>query len=236
VEGRVGDARRVAGGIDALQLASSAAIARVSPRAAARLAYEIAPGAGPMRAALWRAPQDVAIKGDLAAEMPGASHSANDAIPLDAGWPRPVELGRGSARVLLARLEPADEPIMPLAAPRPDAFGVIGGELDQPGMIIVALPGQAVVAPTAGRVVFAGPFRSYGLLLIIEQEREYHTLLWGFSRLDVVAGDTVRAGQIVGTMAADGNPDAKLHVELRRNGQPVSPSLWLAGSSSKVRG
>jgi len=93
-----------------------------------------------------------------------------------------------------------------------------------------------VAAPEGGREVFAGGFKSYGLLLIIEHQREYHTLLWGFSKLDVETGDRVRTGQIVGVMAADVEGPPELHVEVRRNGRPVNPLPWLAASSNKVRG
>ena len=105
---------------------------------------------------------------------------------------------------------------------------------DYPQIEIAALPQQRVAAPGDGRVAFAGDFRSYGLLLIIEHGNGYHTLLWGFSSLDIGFGDTVRAGQIIGTIK-DG-PSPKLHVELRRNGQPVSPEVWLAASNSGVKG
>lgn len=99
---------------------------------------------------------------------------------------------------------------------------------------IPALPNQPVAAADGGKVVFAGNFRSYGLLLIIEHGNGYHTLLWGFSSLDIKLGDTVQAGQIIGVMADGSSP--KLHVELRRNGQPVSPEVWLAASNSGVKG
>ncbi|MGI9437028.1 MAG: murein hydrolase activator EnvC family protein [Geminicoccaceae bacterium] len=105
---------------------------------------------------------------------------------------------------------------------------------DQSAIEIPAKPHQRVAAPDEGRVVFAGGFRSYGLLLIIEHDSEYHTLLWGFSSLDVGIGDHVRAGQIVGLAGA--GQSASLHVELRRNGRPVSPEVWLAASNSGVKG
>jgi septal ring factor EnvC (AmiA/AmiB activator) len=72
--------------------------------------------------------------------------------------------------------------------------------------------------------------------LIIEHQREYHTLLWGFSKLDVAKGDRVRTGQVVGVMADDAARTPALHVELRHNGRPVNPLPWLAASSNKVRG
>ncbi len=107
-------------------------------------------------------------------------------------------------------------------------------QADHPAIEIPAAPWQRVAAPDDGVVVFANDFRSYGLLLIIEHDSEYHTLLWGFSSLDIELGDQVREGQIVGAVGPGQSP--KLHVELRRNGQPVSPEVWLAASNSGVEG
>jgi septal ring factor EnvC (AmiA/AmiB activator) len=102
----------------------------------------------------------------------------------------------------------------------------------QPETTIRAAPGQGIAAPVAGRIVFADQFKSYGLLLIIEHEHEYHTLLWGFARLDVRLGERVQVGQIVGIMGASSNDPPVLHVERRRNGRPVN----LAAGSSGIQG
>lgn len=107
-------------------------------------------------------------------------------------------------------------------------------QTDHPAIEIPAAPRQRVAAPDNGIVVFAGSFRSYGLLLIIEHDSEYHTLLWGFSSLDIEMGDQIQAGQIVGAVGTGLSP--KLHVELRQNGEPVSPEVWLAASNSGVKG
>jgi murein DD-endopeptidase MepM/ murein hydrolase activator NlpD len=101
-----------------------------------------------------------------------------------------------------------------------------------PDLTIPAAPGQEVAAPVEGRVAFAGNFKSYGLLLILEHEGEYHTLLWGFARLDVRHGDQVQAGQIVGIMGARGDDPPVLHVERRRNGRPLD----IAASSNGIQG
>jgi murein hydrolase activator len=101
-----------------------------------------------------------------------------------------------------------------------------------PEITIAAAPGQGVAAPVDGTIVFADRFKSYGLLLIIEHEREYHTLLWGFAWLDVSLGDYVQAGQVVGIMGARGDGPPVLHVERRRNGRPIN----LAARSSGIQG
>jgi murein hydrolase activator len=140
----------------------------------------------------------------------------------------------GSPRLVPARLDHPDAPVMPVPG-EIVGRGELGDGIGAPSLPIRARAGQAVAAPDAGRVAWAGEFRSYGPLLIIEHQREYHTLLWGMSRLDVSEGDRVRAGQVVGVMGP-GEEGAVLHLEVRRNGRPVNPLPWLAASSSKVRG
>jgi septal ring factor EnvC (AmiA/AmiB activator) len=124
------------------------------------------------------------------------------------------------------------EPIRPSPAvvARHDASG------STVGTMIAALPGQRVESPSDGKVVFADAFKSYGLLLIIEHDSEYHTLLWGFSKLRVAVGDKVTDGEIIGVMDVVDGVRPELGVELRRRGRPVNPLPWLAASSSKVRG
>jgi len=51
-----------------------------------------------------------------------------------------------------------------------------------------------------GRVVFAAPFRSYGLLLIVDCGGGYHVVMAGFQKLDAAVGQLVRAGEPVGSM------------------------------------
>ncbi len=103
------------------------------------------------------------------------------------------------------------------------------------GITIETRSGAQVIAPYDGDVVFAGPFRDYGLLLIIEHGEGYHTLLAGMGRIDTTVGQRLLAGEPVGTMAqSDGKP--LLYVELRHNGQPVNPLSWLTARKTKVSG
>jgi septal ring factor EnvC (AmiA/AmiB activator) len=124
------------------------------------------------------------------------------------------------------------------------AVGRIIGQYGEPlptgtsrkGLDIETRPGAQVVAPHEGKVVFAGPFRAYGLLLIIEHSGGYHTLLAGLSRIDATVGQRLLSGEPVGIMdpAADASPS--LYVELRRNGQPINPLPWLAARKGKANG
>ncbi len=104
------------------------------------------------------------------------------------------------------------------------------------GITIATRPAARIIAPHDGRVVFAGPFRGYGQILIIEHDGGYHTLLAGLAQVDGSVGQWLLAGEPVGVMARSKNGTPQLYVELRRRGQPVNPQPWFAQSASKARG
>ncbi|MEN2978382.1 peptidoglycan DD-metalloendopeptidase family protein [Tistrella bauzanensis] len=106
-------------------------------------------------------------------------------------------------------------------------FGEPREGVERSGITYETPAGATVLTPFAGRVAFAGPFRHYGLLLIVEHGDGYHTLLAGFGRLDARVGDRVTAGDPVGAMA-DGGGTAYLYLEVRRGGDPVDPAPLLA--------
>ena len=82
-----------------------------------------------------------------------------------------------------------------------------------------------VIAPFDGAVIFAGPFRGYGNLIIIEHGDGYLSLLAGLQNTDVEVGQMLLAGEPVGQMPEDG--DAKLYVEIRKDNQPIDPMAWI---------
>lgn len=104
------------------------------------------------------------------------------------------------------------------------------------GITIQTRKGAQVIAPFDGQVVFAGPFRGYGLLLIIEHSEGYHTLLAGMAQVDCTVGQRLAAGEPVGVMGQDDDAKPKLYVELRHSGQPVNPLPWLTAQKSKASG
>jgi septal ring factor EnvC (AmiA/AmiB activator) len=108
--------------------------------------------------------------------------------------------------------------------------------LTRRGITIETATGAQVVAPHEGRVVFAGSFRGYGQLLIIEHGEGYHSLLAGLTRIDSAIGQTVLAGEPVGVMGRRESDKPILYVELRRDGQPINPLPWLAARKGKVSG
>jgi septal ring factor EnvC (AmiA/AmiB activator) len=159
-------------------------------------------------------------------KWPSASAAVGGATELEVAF----SLSRGWSKRRAGRARGArSAPLLPMPEGMRGQEPVVHGG---PELTIAAAPGQAVAAPVEGRVVFAGRFKSYGLLLILEHEGEYHTLLWGFARLDVHHGDQVAVGQIVGIMDARGDDPPVLHVERRRNGRPVD----IAASSNGIQG
>jgi septal ring factor EnvC (AmiA/AmiB activator) len=117
---------------------------------------------------------------------------------------------------------------LPVAGRITTGWGDSGPGGTHRGLTFAAAPGARVVSPCAGRAVYAAPFRSYGLLLIVDCGGGYHFVLAGLDRLDASAGQRLLAGEPVGVLAASGGQGTSLYVELRRNGQPVDPRPWFA--------
>ena len=108
--------------------------------------------------------------------------------------------------------------------------------LTRKGIDIAARSGSQVIATYDGKIAFAGMFRGYGQLLIIDHGDGYHTLLAGMTRIDMAVGQRVSTGEPVGLMGDGGGGRPILYVELRRKGQPINPLPWLASRNDKVSG
>jgi septal ring factor EnvC (AmiA/AmiB activator) len=110
-----------------------------------------------------------------------------------------------------------------------DRFGAVSR-----GLTISARPGSAVVSPLAGSIMFAGPFRGYGQILIVEHSNGYHSLIAGLGRIDTAVGKRVAPGEPIALMPTDGTPD--LYFELRRHGQPINPQRGTGLPEGKGQG
>ena len=120
----------------------------------------------------------------------------------------------------------------------------VGGQ--EKGVSIATRAGAQVTAPADGWVVYAGPFRSYGQLLILNAGNGYHILLAGMERISVDLGQFVLTGEPVAMMGngshiaailATGSSQPVLYIEFRKDGTPVDPGPWWAsGEGEKVRG
>ncbi|KQT87506.1 peptidoglycan DD-metalloendopeptidase family protein [Aurantimonas sp. Leaf443] len=207
----------------------------------------------------------------LKAEREAQTRSAGTAAtpPADIESPKPQE-------PQIAALEPAPPaaPAYDVASLRRDlkrlepaaAFSTMKGRLSGPvggrqiagfgdrddigrlstGATFAARAGDVVTAPSDANVLYSGPFRSYGQLLILDAGDGYHVVLAGMNRIDVEVGQFVSAGEPVAVMGdrrlasvAGADFDASepaLYVEFRKDGKPVDPSpWWTKGPSGRTR-
>jgi len=120
----------------------------------------------------------------------------------------------------------------------------VGGT--EKGISLASRPGAQVTTPCDGWVVYAGPFRSYGQLLILNAGGGYHVLIAGMERISVNIGQFVLTGEPVATMGttsqvasilATNASQPVLYVEFRKDGTPIDPGpWWAANEGEKVRG
>jgi septal ring factor EnvC (AmiA/AmiB activator) len=124
----------------------------------------------------------------------------------------------------------------------PDAFG--GAEK---GVSLATPAGATVASPIDGWIAFAGPYRTYGQLLIVNAGGGYYMVLAGMDRINVGVGQFVLAGEPVATMgagsartaaaAAIGAAQPILYIELRKDGAAIDPGPWWAKTDiEKARG
>jgi murein hydrolase activator len=114
------------------------------------------------------------------------------------------------------------------------------------GISLATRAGAQVTTPCDGWVVYAGPFRSYGQLLILNAGGGYHVLIAGMERISVNIGQFVLTGEPVATMGTTSQvasvlattaSQPVLYVEFRKDGTPIDPGpWWAANEGEKVRG
>jgi septal ring factor EnvC (AmiA/AmiB activator) len=114
------------------------------------------------------------------------------------------------------------------------------------GISLASRAGAQVTTPCDGWVVYAGPFRSYGQLLILNAGGGYHVLIAGMERISVNIGQFVLTGEPVATMGttsqvasilAANASQPVLYIEFRKDGTPIDPGpWWAANEGEKVRG
>jgi len=117
---------------------------------------------------------------------------------------------------------------------RPPASGDIirgYGELAEDGtasegIFIRTRPRAQVVSPFDGRVEFAGPFNTYGGLLILNVGDGYYVVLAGMAVTYASVGQSVLAGEPIGAMSENAQPASDLYLELRRNDDAIDPGPW----------
>jgi len=117
------------------------------------------------------------------------------------------------------------------------------------GIVIETRQRAQITSPCDGWVVYAGEFRTYGQILIVDAGGGYHILLAGLSQIDVSLGQFVLTGEPVGTMggppaqpnkSADGKlptTSPVLYIEFRKDKRPIDPDpWWVPDGLQKVQG
>ncbi|WP_343315120.1 murein hydrolase activator EnvC [Brucella sp. BE17] len=104
------------------------------------------------------------------------------------------------------------------------------------GQVVETQPSATITSPSDGVILYAGTFRSYGQLLILDAGNGYHIVMAGMGRIDVSQGQFVLAGEPVGAMGEKllasvapievGNGAPLLYIEFRKDGKPVDPAPW----------
>ena len=119
----------------------------------------------------------------------------------------------------------------------------LGSELR--GLAVATRAQAQVISPADGKVEFAGPFRSYGQLLILDAGEGYLVLMAGMKEISVDIGQSVRAGEPVGimgkgpssvTLLGDQIQEARpvLYVEFRKNGEAIDSAPWWIGGTKEA--
>lgn len=90
------------------------------------------------------------------------------------------------------------------------------------GVTYSAAAGSPIVAPRKGRVVFTGPFRGYGQIVILQHENGHHSFIAGFGRIDAEMNQTIEKGEPLGILAAT-SPAPELYFEWRDHNEPIDP-------------
>ncbi len=108
---------------------------------------------------------------------------------------------------------------LPVAGTLVEGLGEVSGfGVRSRGITLATRPEAQIIAPSAGQVVYAGPFRSYGNIVIIDHGRGWSSVITSIAALDVAVGDSLLQGSPIGR-AGDERPT--ITVELRRRNQPV---------------
>lgn len=95
------------------------------------------------------------------------------------------------------------------------------------GVLIKAPGGSEVRAVAAGKVIYAGFLRGYGLLLIINHGNGWMSMYGNNEALLHEVGAKVAAGAVIATASAPTGVNTGEYFEMRKDGKPVDPRQWL---------
>ena len=120
---------------------------------------------------------------------------------------------------------PADR--LPIKGVILSRYGQVSPEtgLSSTGVRIKGVSGQSVKAVRDGRILYAGPFKGFGFLVIMEHEEDVHSLYGGMGTPRQKVGEFVPAGDAIGSLPEKADPS--LYLEVRQSGKPINPQKWL---------
>lgn len=164
---------------------------------------------------------------DLMERMEDAGHVRAALFPLPGPTLRPLQ--PGETVLPTGRMAASSKGVatyrLPVVGEIVAGFGEVSGNgMRSRGLTITTTPGATVISPTAGRIAFAGPFRDYGNIVIIEHGAGWTSLITHMRRLSVSVGETVRQGDPLGITAS---VKPQITIELRRADRPVDIAALL---------
>ena len=116
----------------------------------------------------------------------------------------------------------------PVSGPKITDYGqTISKGVTSKGIVYKTRSEAQVTSLFNGTVIFSGPFKGYGNIIIVEHGGGYLTLLAGLGHIDCDVGQKLLSGEPVGTMPKGNN--SKLYVEIRKDRHPINPTPWIAG-------
>lgn len=165
--------------------------------------------------------------GDLLGRIEAAGAVREALMRLPGPQPRPASPGSHVAAVetLVGRTGRPPDYRLPVVGEVVSGFGELSAEgMRARGLTIATAPLATVIAPAAGRIAFAGPFRGYGQILIVEHGEGWISLLANLADISARVGDDVRQGDPLATLGP-GRP--QILVELRQDETPVDIAALL---------
>ena len=136
---------------------------------------------------------------------------------------KPVKLPKGVSKFASAKGK--------LRAPVPGRITRNYGSGEK-GMTVSTRSNAQVVAPYAGRIEFAGAFKNYDNVVILNVGGGYFILMTGMGETYVETGENIRIGEPLGLMPFNAKGASKLYIEFRKNGGTINPKPWLGTAFS----
>lgn len=161
---------------------------------------------------------------DLLDQLEQAGDVRDRLVTLPGPEPRPAHIAGTNATTPPARERTPDAPSqpayrLPVVGTLVTGMGEMGGSgVRARGLTLAVEPGAQIVAPARGHVAFAGPYRGYGRILIIDHGGGWTSLIVNMGRVTAQVGRRVDMGDPVGVA---GPARADITVELRRHGRPM---------------